>query len=237
MRLRARYRKLGKIRFTSHRDTCRSWERALRRAELPVATTQGFSPRPKLHFGLALPTSHESLAEFIDIDLREGAEVEVDGLADQLSTLLPDGIDVDAVRVVPTSGPSLQEAISHCTWQLEFVDVEPAAITAEVARVLAAPTLMVRRERKGRMTSDDIRPGILDLRVTSDSNDPASHLMVLEADLGTQPRSVRPLELLSAFDPVPRSARIRRLNQWINDDGAMREPLDATSHAPAEVGA
>lgn len=236
MRLRARYRKLGKIRFTSHRDTCRSWERALRRAELPVATTQGFSPRPKLHFGLALPTSHESLGEYLDIDLREGAEVDIDELPELLSTLLPAGLDVDAVRVVPTSGPSLQEAIGHCTWLLEFVDVDPSAIRSEMARILAAPSVMVRRERKGVMSSDDIRPGILDLRVVpSDSNETAS--ITIEADLGTQPRSVRPLELLAAFDPAPRVARIRRLHQWINDDGAMREPLDATSHAPAEVGA
>ena len=104
--------------------------------------------------------------------------------------------------------------------------------------MLAATEVFVRRERKGRMTSDDIRPGILGLRVVpSDSNDLASPSMAIEADLGTQPRSVRPLELLAAFDPVPRAARIRRLHQWINDDGAMREPLDATSHAPAEVGA
>ena len=61
--VRLRYAKVGKVRWTSHRDAARIWERALRRAELAVAYTEGFSPRPRLHFGLALPTGYESDAE------------------------------------------------------------------------------------------------------------------------------------------------------------------------------
>ena len=63
MRIRFRFAKLGKIRFTSQRDVARMCERALRRASLPLAYTEGFSPRPQLSFGLALPTGAESLAE------------------------------------------------------------------------------------------------------------------------------------------------------------------------------
>src|SRR5438094_8664069 len=69
MKVRIRFSKLGKIRFTSHRDVARIWERALRRAALPVAYTEGFSPHPKLSFGLALSTGHESLGEYLDVDL------------------------------------------------------------------------------------------------------------------------------------------------------------------------
>jgi len=68
MRVRLRFTKLGKIRWTSHRDVARMWERALRRTSLPVARTAGFNPRPKVSFGLALPTGHESVAEFLDVD-------------------------------------------------------------------------------------------------------------------------------------------------------------------------
>ena len=63
MKLRVRATKVGKVRFTSHRDAARLWERAMRRANLPVAATEGFTPRPKLSFGLALPTGAESIAE------------------------------------------------------------------------------------------------------------------------------------------------------------------------------
>ena len=66
MRIRVRFAKVGKVRWTSHRDLARIWERAIRRVGLPVAYSQGFSPRPKVHFGLALSTGHESLAEYLD---------------------------------------------------------------------------------------------------------------------------------------------------------------------------
>ena len=71
-RVRVRFTKLGKVRWTSHRDVARMWERALRRAELPVAYTEGFTPRPKVSFGLALPTGHESVAEYLDLELATG---------------------------------------------------------------------------------------------------------------------------------------------------------------------
>ena len=70
--VRLRFSKLGMIRFTSHRDVARIWERALRRAELPIAYTEGFSPRPKLSFGLALSTAYESYGEYLDVALRDG---------------------------------------------------------------------------------------------------------------------------------------------------------------------
>ena len=73
MKLRLRYSKLGMVRFVSHRDGARLWERALRRVSFPVAYTEGFTPRPKLSFDMALPTEAESAAEYIDIDLAEGS--------------------------------------------------------------------------------------------------------------------------------------------------------------------
>ena len=70
-RVRIRFAKLGKIRWTSHRDVARMWERAFRRVELPLAYSAGFSPRPKVSFGLALPTGHESVAEYLDVELAD----------------------------------------------------------------------------------------------------------------------------------------------------------------------
>ncbi|HLK44840.1 MAG TPA: TIGR03936 family radical SAM-associated protein, partial [Acidimicrobiales bacterium] len=68
-RLRVRYRKVGRVRFTSQRDCARLFERAMRRASLPLAHSSGFSPRPLLSFGLALPTGCASLAEYLDLRL------------------------------------------------------------------------------------------------------------------------------------------------------------------------
>src|SRR3954454_12756954 len=96
MRLRLRFQKLGKVRWTSHRDVARMWERACRRVQLPLAYTEGFSPRPKMHFGLALPTGAESVAEYLDLDLAEEADVDLERLPTLLSPALPAGVDVMA---------------------------------------------------------------------------------------------------------------------------------------------
>src|SRR5437868_605069 len=93
LKVRIRFSKLGKIRFTSHRDVARMWERALRRAAVGVAYTEGFSPHPKLSFGLALSTGHESLGEYLDVDIdRAAAPVDIEGLPARLDPCLPIGL-------------------------------------------------------------------------------------------------------------------------------------------------
>ncbi len=242
MRIRLRYRKLGKVRFTSHRDVARCWERALRRAELPIASTEGFSPRPKMHFGLALSTGHESLGEYLDVDMREpeAAHVDLGTLPERLTPLLPPGIDVEAVEIIDRSDTSLQEAVTSCTWLIEVPGSSPEALVAPVDTMLSATELPVVRERKGKKVADDLRPGILHLEVTGPTPpDAPEQGAVLEARLATQPRSVRPAELLAAFDPPLPEGRVRRTHQWITADGATREPLSpgAPSPVPASAGA
>lgn len=242
MRIRVRYSKLGKIRFSSHRDMARCWERALRRAELPVSITEGFSPRPKVHFGLALSTSHESLGEYLDIDLQEpeGSSVDLGTLPERLTPFLPQGVVVEAVSVIERSELSLQEAVTVCTWLIEVPGVSPEQLEIDVRTMLVATTLPVIRERKGKKVADDIRSGIIDLRVIGATpSDAPEQGAVFEAELATQPRSVRPAELLAAFDPPRNEGRVRRTHQWIITDGARREPIPAhaTARAPAQAGA
>ncbi len=206
-----RFTKLGKIRWTSHRDIARMWERALRRVHLPVAYSSGFSPRPRVSFGLALPTGAESLAEYLDLDLTEA--VTTAGLADRLSAALPNGLDVTAVAGDDTRS-SLQQDVTSCTWEIG-VPSSPDLAHA-ITRALGAPALIVSRERKGNVTQDDIRPAILQL---------AGDDGRLVCELATQPRGLRPTELLGALDIDAGTADIRRTHQWIARDGARWEPL------------
>src|SRR5919106_6720592 len=90
--VRLRFSKRGKVRFISHRDVARAFERAFRVERLPLAFTQGFVPRPKVSFGLALSVGHESDAEYLDFELAE--PVPLDPLGPQLSGAVPEGIDV-----------------------------------------------------------------------------------------------------------------------------------------------
>ena len=228
MRLRVRFSKLGKIRWTSHRDVARMWERAFRRTALPLAYTQGFSPRPKVSFGLALPTGHESVAEYLDLELaaEKAGEVDISSLPARLSLALPAGIDVQAVSVIDDRAGSLQEEVTSCTWLVEAASVSPAELSGLVQRALAADSLVITRQRKGRDVTDDVRSAIVSLEASA--TEP-----VLLCELATQPRGLRPSELLTAMAPDLEEAAVRRLHQWIQRDGASREeplplPLDAT---------
>ena len=226
MRLRIRYSKKGKVRFISHRDVARIWERALRRVGVSVAYSQGFSPRPKLSFGLALSTGHESEAEFLDLELsdEDGDWTAVRGvdLAARLTAALPVGLDVVAVAPVE-KGDSLQQAVTSCTWAIEIDDVDREYMDAWVAGVLSREEIVVERERKGKPVVEDLRPHVLALDVTGTTETGIR----LSADLGTQPRALRPTELLAAVDPPLTARTVCRMNQWMSQGDGREEPLMA----------
>jgi radical SAM-linked protein len=217
---------MGRVRWTSHRDVARMWERALRRARLPVAYTEGFSPRPKLSFGLALPTGCESKAEYLDVALRE--PVAPDDVTSTFSSLLPEGVDVVAAQVLPEGAGSLQEEVTSCRWEIDVPQVDPDSLSEIIARLLGAEVLSVTRERKGRPVTDDLRPSVLALS----SAGPCGGGTGLIAELGTRPRGVRPAELAQVMGIELGLAR--RTNQWIERDGSRWEPL-ATPAADAAV--
>ena len=230
MRARIRFSKLGRIRWTSHRDVARMWERAFRRAELPVALTEGFSPRPRLSFGLALSTGHESLGEYLDVELapRPGASVDVETLPEVLTPALPDGIDVQAARLLEGPVPSLQQDVTCCSWSLVFVGPTDEELAWRVGILLGAHELVVTRSRKGQEQADDIRPAIRELRVAGTG--------MVVADVSTQPRGLRPGELVDALlagtvHDTTCVWRVVRTHQWIERDGARWEPVELPAGA------
>jgi len=245
--VRFRFSKSGKVRWTSHRDLARMWERALRRARLPVVYTGGFSPRPKLSFGLALPTGAESSCEYLDVELALPDGASVEAMPGLLTPALPSGIEVLAAAPLGQGAASLQQEVTSCTWELEVAGATRAELEEAVARVLGQASITVTRERKGHAVTDDIRPAILHLAVEGvvsrapepghpgdavDPGDPGdgqassrSGAVLLRAELATQPRGLRPAELLAALGPDLEEVRVRRTHQWIERDGARWEPI------------
>ena len=214
MRQRLRFTKHGKVRFLSHRDVARVWERALRRAGIRVAYSEGFSPRPRLSFGLALSTGYESLGEYLDIDLTE--EIDPEELVALVNPALPQGMEAQVAIPLAPGGDSLQQAVTSSSWSIEVDGIDPAAIDEAVRRTLAAATLPITVERKGSETELDARPAILALE---------AHGTALTAELATQPRSLRPAELLRVIDPTWTARSVLRTNQWTSVDGARCEPI------------
>jgi hypothetical protein len=247
-RIRLRYEKVGRVRFTSQRDLARIMERAMRRASLPLKQSSGFSPRPLLSFGLALPTGCASMAEFMDLRL-DGVAVSpavtvlgddepadpaaLRGLAAQLSTLLPCGIDVTAAAPLDGTELSLQEAVTSCNWELEVLGVSPAEMTGRVGRLLDADCVMVARDRKGRTVTDDIRPNVLALHASAlalRAIEGLGDVVGIKAELSTRPRGVRPAELCQALGEDVTLLGACRTHQWIeSEDRTVREePLSTT---------
>jgi radical SAM-linked protein len=231
--VRFRFTKQGKVRFTSHRDVARLWERALRRAGLGIVYSEGFSPRPRVAFGLALPTGHSSDGEYVDMRLDHEPTDSLAQICARLSEVLPDGIAVVAAEVIPPGTPSLQEAVGACSWTAEVGG--PTLTQAEVAvmATLARTELPVERERKGKPQVVDLRPAIQELTVAEVGADAAVTLTMV---LATRPASFRPEEVVEVIDPSWQVLRACRTNQWIIDEDAWREPVPlAVPSSRAEV--
>lgn len=237
MKARVRYDKRGKVRFLSHRDLARVWERSLRRAGIRVAYSEGFSPRPRLSFGLALSTGYESLGEYLDVDLHPDAAVVIEDLPAAVTPHLPRGITAQAAMPLAPGTDSLQAAVTSSTWQLEVLGPDAAALADAVDRANAAPELPITVERKGSEVAVDARPAIVALDLLPpepDGDDLRSHPALagplLVAELATQPRSLRPSELLRALEPSWREGRVLRTHQWTLVDGARCEPIPLGDH-------
>jgi radical SAM-linked protein len=226
----------------SHLDDIRLWERALRKAALPLAFTQGFTPRPKMRFGPALPTGFASAAEYVDIELRE--EIPASEVATRLDASLPDGYSVLAARALAHRGESLQAAVVAAEYAVVVEDESgefPGSLDAEIGRALDADHLDLRLVRKGVEKSVDLRPEILAVQIVVGAA-PSPEMGAASGGLpgglpekwlwlrlASQPRSARPTEFLSVLPSGPRARLVHRSAQLVRDDsGSLREPIDLT---------
>ena len=239
--VRVAFTKRGKVRFISHRDVARAFERAFRIEALPLSFTQGFSPRPKVSFGLALSVGHESDAEYLDVEL--ATPIPLNSLPGRLSRALPEGIDVVAVEPLVDRAPALQEAVAAVEWEIEvcsqdpLLDASPEVIVRRVDTVVAASALPFERQRKGKTTTDDVRPAIRWIRVIGPT---ATHLdrvtgTLIGAELATRPTSLRPAELVAVLGPELHEGRVRRIRQWIERDGERYDPLSVDARIATEA--
>lgn len=199
-RLRLIFSKGGPARFISHLDLARTLERALNRAKIPVAYTQGFNRRPRMQMATALPLGYTSEYELADILLAE--QMAPERVQQQLMAKMAPGIVVLHVADVPVSGPSLQSMTQSSTYVATPLDpVDFANLQTSVADLLAADRLERVRERRGKKKVYDLRPLILDLAVEqSEGGEVHIHMnLCLEPS-----KTGRPDEVLAAlgFDPL-----------------------------------
>ena len=159
-RLRVAYRKGGALRYVGHLDLMRTWERALRRAGLPLAYTQGFSPHARLALGAPLAVGFEGDRELLDVWMSPPAPpAEV---ARRLGGTLPDGLAVLAVEEIDRALPSLQSDITSATYELAFdaADADAADLRWRAEGLLAAHSLEWEERRGDRTRRYDLRAAV-----------------------------------------------------------------------------
>jgi radical SAM-linked protein len=223
------------VRFISHRDVARAFERAFRIGELPLAFSSGFSPHPKVSFGPALAVGYESDAEYLDLELTH--EVDPAVLAPVITDGLPDGMDVVGIAALADRAPSLQECIDALGYRVEVAGVAPAVLGAAVAEFATRDRIEVAVSRKGEERIDDIRPSVLALHL------PRPDEAVVVVEVATRPRTLRVADVVSGLRAVSADAallteqRVVRTHQWIERGGARHEPLDVDRRSAVPPGA
>jgi radical SAM-linked protein len=161
-RLRVHYTKRGRLRFSSHRDFQRAFERALRRAAVPMAYSAGFSPHPKVSYAGAAPTGTASEAEYLEIALMQRCDPR--RLRAGLDASLPPDLDVLEVVEVPLHGATaLAERLQASVWELRLPGVTPEQAGRAAAAFLAADTVEVSRMTKNGLRTFDARAAVLRL--------------------------------------------------------------------------
>jgi radical SAM-linked protein len=193
-RLRIRYAKRGRLRFTSHRDFSRAFERAVFRARVPMAYSSGFNPHPRISYAGAAPTGSASEAEYLEIALAEVTDPAA--VLAALDEALPTGLDV--LEVVPSAGGSLAERLEASVWRLVLDQVGVEEASRAVDALLATEEVLVERMTKKGLRTFDARAAILAVSVTEPTADrPGCAILDVVLRHGTP--SVRPDDVLAAL--------------------------------------
>jgi radical SAM-linked protein len=189
------------MRYTGHLDLHKTWERTLRRAGLPLAYSQGFSPHPRINLASALPLGFTGEAEVIDVWLEE--ELPVETVMEALRKAAPPGIQVQYIQVVDPHAPSLQTDLQASEYAITLLE-PPADLDARLQAVLQSPSLP--RQRRDR--SYDLRPLILELQRLPDDPQGCPRLLV---HLAAQASATgRPEEVAAELGAAPEAIRAHR---------------------------
>ena len=217
-RLRVRYAKRGTARFTSHRDFSRAFERALRRAGIPMAYSSGFNPHPRISYANASATGAATEAEYLEIGLSEVCDLGLAAAA--LAAALPPGLCV--LRVVPAAGAGLADRLEASHWVVRADVDEPVAKSA-IDAFLAAEGVIVQRMTKNGVRDFDARGAVVSL--TLEGGD--LHLV-----LRHQTPLVRPDDVVTALKQVDERYRpaaaplLTRLAQGPLVNGVVGDPFE-----------
>lgn len=194
-RIRVWFRKGERVRYISHLDVLRYWERAIRRAELPLGYSQGFTPHPKLAFAGPLPLGYTAEAEIMDVTLDE--RVDPDVFRERLAPQSSEDLLLVAAAEVPLSFPPPQSVLLWADYTIELPGVAPDAAADALVAFLARDTFPWSEERREKAKSYDMRE-----MVASASASPIDGGTRLTCRMrASQDRMARPESFVAALFP------------------------------------
>jgi radical SAM-linked protein len=207
MRMRVTFATNDSVKYVGHLDLSRAWERAIRRARLPLSYSQGYNPQPRIQFAAALPVGFTGASEVVDVYLDE--EMEPDRFLVLLESCLPSGIRLKSAMAVARELPSLQSQVCGAIYRAEVATAEPDdSFCARLDAFLARPSAWRDRRRGDKLAHYDLRPLVDTLLYRGR----CALGQALETQMRSEPGGTgRPDELLTelGFDGVAR--RIERL--------------------------
>jgi len=213
MRIRITFAKQGPLRYTGHLDLHKLWERAARRAQLPLAYSRGFHPQPKMNIAAALPLGFSSRCEVMDMKLEH--EVQLDGIREKLQQTLPAGIQVLNVENADERAPALQTQVASAEYQVTLTEsIDESELHRKIDSVMESESII--RERRGK--TYDLRPLIEELQILESDGLPSGQelatvvqkiFMRLAAREGA---TGRPEEVLDTLGIAFEETRIERIN-------------------------
>ncbi|HYO19865.1 MAG TPA: TIGR03936 family radical SAM-associated protein [Dermatophilaceae bacterium] len=228
-KLRVRYAKRGRLRFSSTRDFQRALERALRRSAVPMAFSAGFHPHPKISYANAAPTGTASEAEYFEISVNE--RVDPQRVCTALDEALPPGLDVLEVVEAPPGSPALADRLQASDWVLEFRGMPVGSLLEATERFLALETVEVTRVMKKGPRTFDVRSAVASLVASAA---PDGTCAILRAVVRHTTPTVRPDDVLTALHSVaaltpPTPPLVTRLAQGPLDNATatVADPLAA----------
>jgi len=187
-KVRLRFAKRGDLRLVSHHDLLRCLERMLRRAQIPVALTQGYCPRPKITFALALGLGIESLCEVVDLEL--ASALEPTELLNRLRAEAPPGFDWTDARPLPADARPPRPRAAEYSFRV--LEERRAACLGTLQSLLESQSWPLTRKRPERESLFDLRPHVVCADLNADG--------LLRFRLKVAPDgSARPEELLEAL--------------------------------------
>ena len=217
-RLRLRFRKGERVRHISHLDVLRYWERAIRRAGLPLLYSEGFTPHPKIAFAAPLPLGFTAEGEVMEVTLEE--RVPVESFAARLHEQTAPEMDFTDVREVGLGLPAPQTLTRWADYRVELDGVSEPAAAAAVDRFLALEELPWREVREGKKDREyDLRGAVSMLRVASSEPDGVALEARVRVD---QELTVRPEQLLAALLPGASSRLIIRTAIILDEPSVAR---------------